>query len=314
MPLALPQYSEGHLGEVQCLSRPSSFFRTARDGNGPGYHSDSWYRYALLADGSTYVGWQNIGEFLVSGDGRRIACRCETASSFESFQVYMLGQALSFALVKQGLEPLHATVVVVDDHAVAFLGSHAFGKSTLAACFLAAGHRLLTDDLFVMRLLADQALAYPGPARIKLFPRIASRFFNDTDSGVKMNPDTNKLILPLDERRRFTDPLPLRAIYTLGAPSEGRRQVSVRLESLSPRDAFVELVKSTFNHRLVGRQRLARQFTFMTRLAALMPVKKLLYPRSVDRLEDVRQAVLTDLGRDESSNGDRRWQFPSARV
>ena len=48
----------------------------------------------------------------------------------------MLGQALSFALVKQGFEPLHATVAVVDDEAVAFLGHNAFGKSTLtgASC------------------------------------------------------------------------------------------------------------------------------------------------------------------------------------
>ena len=85
----------------------------------------------------------------------------------------MLGQALSFALVRQGFEPLHATVVVVDDHAVAFLGGNAFGKSSLAACFLEAGYRLLTDDLLILRESSDRILAYPGPPRIKLFPKIA---------------------------------------------------------------------------------------------------------------------------------------------
>jgi hypothetical protein len=312
MPLALPDYSGGHLGDVECLSRPASFFLAAVQGVAGQARSDPWYRYAALDDGSTYVRWENIGEFLVANDGRRIMCRCETASSFESFQVYMLGQALSFALVKQGLEPLHATVVAVGDHAVAFLGSHALGKSTLAACFLDAGHRLLTDDLFVMRRLSDGVLAYPGPARIKLFPKVASRFFAHAEAGVKMNADTNKLILPLDEARRCAYAVPLKAIYTLAGPGASRRQSSVRVERLSPREAFVELVKGTFNYRLVGRQRLARQFAFMTSLAEFIPVKQLTYPRSLERLAEVRQAVLADLADNGIVNGDRRCQFPSA--
>ena len=53
------------------------------------------------------------------------------------------------------------------NQAVAFLGDNAFGKSSLAACFLAAGARLLTDDLLVLHESSDRVLAYPGPPRIK---------------------------------------------------------------------------------------------------------------------------------------------------
>src|SRR5205823_339252 len=110
-----------------------------------------WYHYAHLEDRSSYVRWIGLGEFLVSSDGRRITCAPAPESSIESFQVYLLGQALSFALVKRGFEPLHATAIAVDGEAIALLGKSGFGKSTLAACFLAADHRLLTDDLLLLQ-------------------------------------------------------------------------------------------------------------------------------------------------------------------
>jgi hypothetical protein len=295
-PLALPECTQDGLGQVECLNAPASFFLTVTQAVGGVAPSDAWYRYAVLHDGSTYARWDTIGEFVVAADGGRITCRRLEESSLESFQVYMLGQALSFALVRQGFEPLHATVVVVDDQAVAFLGGNAFGKSSLAACFLEAGHRLLTDDLLILRESRNRVLAYPGPPRIKLFPKIARRFLGLTASSrVQMNADTNKLILPIDEHRRFTAPIALDAIYALAAPRDACRSPGVSIEMLPPREAFVELVKGTFNRRLVSQQRLERQFDFAAVLTNLIAVKRLSYPRAIDRLNEVREAVLADL-------------------
>ena len=57
---------------------------------------------------------------------------------------------LSFSLLSLGYEPLHATAVVVDGEAVAFLGDCGYGKSTLGAAFLARGFPLLTDDVLAL--------------------------------------------------------------------------------------------------------------------------------------------------------------------
>jgi hypothetical protein len=322
-PLALPEYSHAGLGYVEFVSAPASVFLTALEGVSFDPRSDSWYRYASLHDGSTYVRWDTVGEFLVASDGRRITCRRAEESSVESFQVYLLGQALSFALVKQRFEPLHATVVVVDDQAVALLGNNAFGKSTLAACFLETGCRLLTDDLLILRESAGRIFAYPGPPRIKLFSRMASRFLGHTVNRVQMNPDTDKLILPLDEHRSCASPVALKAIYSLAVPGEACRSPNVSIETLSPREAFVELVRGTFNRRLVSPPRLERQFSAMTSLTDLISVKKLSYPRTIDRLHEVRRTVLADLAREArragsaarlepgTLNGGQRWPFPS---
>jgi hypothetical protein len=297
-PLGLPDYPCGGLGLVECLSAPASVFLEARRGVDFDPGSNSWFRYASLQDGSTYVRWDTVGEFIVAADGRRITCRRLENSADESFQVYLLGQALSFALVKQGFEPLHATVVVVDDQAVAFLGDHGFGKSSLAASFLENGHRLLTDDLLMLRESSDGILAYPGPPRIKLFSRIASRFLGQTMSRVPMNAESDKLILQIDEHRRCARPVALKAIYVLAAPREACRTPKVSIEMLSPREAFVELVKGTFNRRLVSRQRLARQFGVMSSLASRVSVRKLTYPRTVERLQEVQRVVIADLARE----------------
>jgi hypothetical protein len=321
--LALPEYSDGGLGQVEILSAPASVFLTALQGVRFDPRSDSWYRHAFLDDGSTYVRWDIVGEFLVSSDGRRITCRSVEGCSPESFQVYMLGQALSFALVKQRFEPLHATVVVVDDQAVAFLGNNAFGKSTLAACFLETGCRLLTDDLLILRESAGRILAYPGPPRIKLFSRMATRFLGHTVNRVQMNPNTEKLILPLDEHRTCASPVALKAIYSLAVPGEACRSPNVSIKTLSPREAFVELVRGTFNRRLVSPLRLERQFSFMTSLTDLISIKKLSYPRTIDRLHEVRGTVLADLACEArragsaakleagTLNGGQRWPSPS---
>jgi hypothetical protein len=112
-----------------------------------------------------------------------------------------------------------------------------------------------------------------------------------------MNADTDKLILPIDEHRTCASPVALKTIYSLAAPRDACRRPRVSIETLSPREAFVELVKGTFNRQLVSPQRLERQFGFVASLTDLIAVKKLSYPRVIGRLPEVRGRVLADLVR-----------------
>ena len=236
----------------------------------------AWYRHAHLQDGSTYLRWEGLAEFLVSADGHRITFGWMGAASWEALQVYLLGHVLSFALVKQGHEPLHATTVVVDGQAVVFLGNSGFGKSSLAACFLRAGHQLLTDDLLMLREGPEGYTAYPGPPRIKLFPDMARKFLGERATGPPMNLETEKRVIALEPHQRCTTPIPLGAIYALAAPREVARRQRVRIDKLSSQRAFVTLVANTFNRLILGADRLHRQFHETARLAAVVPVRNLL--------------------------------------
>src|SRR5690348_14705152 len=109
--IPLPEQVGSPLGTIEITLGSESFFQSEIAGLLLEDRS-GWRRTARLADGSNYVHWQDLGEFLVSSDGCRITCRRFPEAAIESFQVYLLGQALGFALVQQGFEPLHATTLV----------------------------------------------------------------------------------------------------------------------------------------------------------------------------------------------------------
>jgi hypothetical protein len=251
-----------------------------------------WLEHRTLADGRSYVRWAGLFEFLVAADGTRIVARrlAATPAMPRAFETYLLGQVLSFALIARGLEPLHATAVLVGHGAVGFLGDCGQGKSTLAAAFVCAGHALLTDDLLVLRPDGGRFSAAAGPPRLKLFANPARRLLGATH-GTPMNGRGSKLVFPLGARAARAA-APLRALYVL-RPSRRGRAVTIR--ALSPRRAFVELTRSTFNACVLDGARLARQFDLAARVVARVPVKSLEYPRGFGRLAAVRAAIEADL-------------------
>ncbi len=302
VPLPGPELAGPGKVMVEFFNGSSSFFSRVRHEAGISPGKRDWFQYARFLDGSTYLRWSGLFEFLVSADGRRIACRELNGGSQESFQTYLLGQVLSFALLKHGVEPLHATTVVIDREAVAFLGDCGYGKSSLGAAFIQAGHRLLTDDLLVLKEKGHGYVACPGPPRIKLFPEVARALLERQFKATPMNNLTPKLIIPLDCDQSYRTAAPLRAIYVLAPPPASSRGHRISIRRLSPRRAFIVLLKNTFNIAVIEPDRLKRQFILATRLAAKVPVKSLSYPRILARLPAVREAVRLDLNNGANSN------------
>ena len=293
IPLDLPAYRGGEFSRIELRVGTRDLFLSTI-ANTELVDLESWYQYAHLNDGSSYVRWHGLGEFLVAAGGKCIWCMRAPEALAESFQVYLLGQALSFALVKAGLEPLHGTAIEHEGEAIAMLGSSGFGKSTLAAGFVAAGCRLLTDDQLVLRSYPSGLRAYPGPPRIKLLPDSASRVLGPTAAGVPMNAQTNKHVIALGAAQHCQSAVPLRLIYVLATPSETRRLRRVRAVALSARDAFFALVGNTYNRYIIDPDRLKRQMPQITHLVSTVPVRKLFYPRSFSHLGEVCAAILAD--------------------
>jgi hypothetical protein len=294
-PLPCPASAGSGPVEAEIVAGSADLFHRARKATGLDPNGNRWFQHARLADGSDYLRWSGLFEFLIAPDGRRIACRSLDGPARAAFQTYVLGQVLSFALLKRGIEPLHATAVVIDERAVGFVGDCGYGKSSLGAAFLQAGHRLLTDDLLVIRDEHHGFLAYPGPPRIKLFPEIAQTLLGDGVTGAPMNPQTSKLVIPLGPHQAAQAAVPLRTIYVLRPPTRGSQSTRVTIRTLSQRRACMELIASTFNLVVVEPTRLKRQFDLAARIARRIPVKSLTYPRSLASLPAVRRAILTDV-------------------
>jgi hypothetical protein len=258
---------------------------------------DGWFRCLRLDDGTTYLRWSGLFEFLISPDGREILFYRHKNATHESLRVYLLGQVLSFSLLARGIESLHGTVVVVADGAVALVGDCGYGKSTLAAAMLARGCPVLTDDVITMRDAADGCWIEPGVPRLKLFPSVARRVLPGTRAGTPMNNRTRKLVLPLAGSQVVGRPTRLKAIYVLAAPVRGARGSRPRIQPLTGRRAFLEVVRAAYNLLVVRGDRLAGQFQFANELVARVPIRRLTYPRKLSQLPAVCDAVLSDLAR-----------------
>jgi hypothetical protein len=300
IPLTCPAGATPGLADVSLDNASSAYFASAVRQSSKERATKDWFHRIALPDGSDYLCWSGLFEFLISPDGRQIACHELSDVSRETFQTYLVSQALSCALLKQGIEPLHATVVIIHGQAVAFLGNCGYGKSSLGAAFLRAGHAILTDDMLVTSV-SDRAqptvIAHPGPPRIKLFPNIARRLLGRGRRGTRMNPGTAKLTIPLLDPEHCRQAVPLRALYVLRPPASSRVSRPVTIRPLTQRQACLDLIANTFNTIITDPARSARQFAWAAQLAGMVPVKSLSYPRSLACIPAVLAAICKDLGR-----------------
>lgn len=110
-----------------------------------------------------------------------------------------------------------------------------------------------------------------------------------------MNNGTEKLVLPLKNKRCHSGSASLRALYVLTPPREAPRKQPIELIALSTREAFIALVRGTFNSVVTGSDRAARQYTECLSVASQVPVRRISYPRDLSLLPAVKQAILSDL-------------------
>jgi hypothetical protein len=251
--------------------------------------------FESLQGGATYIRWFQLFEFLISPDGHFVIGHGLSHSGSEAFLSYLLGQALSFSIIKQGGEPLHSTVVEIDGQGVGFIGDCGYGKSTLAAAFLQMGYPLLTDDLLALSEDSDSLLAYPGLPRIKLFSDIAKKVLGERVMGFPITPSSAKLIVPLAPSQSIRTPIPLKAIYVLSPPAPGSLGRKATVRKLPGRKALMSIIRNTYNAKIAEPERLKRQFIWASKIVSRIPIKALSYPRTLESLSSVREAVLGDL-------------------
>jgi hypothetical protein len=180
----------------------------------------------------------------------------------------------------RGDHSLHAGSVDLGGRAVAFGAPGRYGKTTLAAAFVAAGHRLLAEDSTCVRTTGAGASAVPGPAMLRVrrdtFEHLA------VPGATVIARDDDRVHLSLDlERRGTCDPVPLAGVVLLRAWEED----TCRLEPVSTDDAIPDLWALSF-HPPTDDGR-AACFDRIAALVAAVPVWNLYRPLRYDRLPQV---------------------------
>ena len=279
------------LGKVDCLSEGLT------DGQTHGLLSVS-------QDEACYF-YKDAGKYLVRS-GREIIVEPISGADPVVVRLSLLGPAMALALMQRGTFVLHASAVAFQgSRAVAFLGGHAWGKSTLAAMLHLRGHRMLTDDVAAIGLPDDssdpdaaasgaklEATVIPSFPQVKLWPDAASSLGKDAESLPRVHPRVPKVAVAVTEGFSGS-PVPLERIYVLG------KGPCVEIESLTRQNALGELMAHWYGSRF-GPAMLQAIGTssFFLRCATLVnavPTQRLRRPASESPGDPALAAAIEDL-------------------
>jgi hypothetical protein len=238
-----------------------------------------------------FPGW---ADFVVGEDGRRVLCTPVPGTPTETLRHLLVGQVLPRALGLLRDPALHGSAVARDGEAIAFLGMSGRGKSTMALSFARAGWDLLGDDCLVLR---------PAPGGVDVLPTLVeARLWPDSVQALLTPSAPLPAVSHYSVKRRIegritgtrlaTRPARLGRVFLLSPVDDPQSKPTVM--PLEGQQAFESLVQHVM--RLpTGRDLLKREFAFLARLAADVPLRRLQFARAFDQLPAVRAAVLADL-------------------
>lgn len=246
------------------------------------------------------------GELLRFGDGLdfhlgrgRIDYRLRDPGWAEAIEVRLLGTVLSYWLERLEVCVLHASAVVADGRAVAFMANNRGGKSALAATMMAGGAPLLTDDLLPVELRDGEIVARSGYPQMRMWPDAVEHFFAGRRPRSAYPRRFGKHWLPVgaDGFGEFhAAAVPLGRLYLPRRKDGPASSREVRMSKLPPRKAVIELLRCSFSPNIVEAVGLQRhRLETFARLVEQVPVRRLDYPSGLGALPRVRLAVLDDL-------------------
>jgi hypothetical protein len=281
---------------VDLIWQPSARYASRREydqGESP------WLETHETADGNyvrlTYTGTDIA--FVLSQQGTHIWIINPDATHSEARAIpYLLGPVLGFVLRLRGVVSLHASAVVVDGQAVAFMGPVGAGKSTLAALFAAHGCPVITDDVLPLLHRGNAWWVQPGYPRLRLWPPSLKAVNRKPDGLPPVVPGWDKRYLDLDTAFH-PRPLPLARVYIL-VDWQPAPHLAPRLERAGPQKALFDLMPHTYTNYLLDRVMQAHEFSVLSDLAQSVPVYRVTAPNELDRLPMLRDRILEN-----SANG-----------
>lgn len=277
-PLLPPSPEQNHDIDIQLLDRPPDVADGERHYATCACMDESEGLRLLRKADDSFEFWFGDGTWArINGKATHIDAFTPASSTDEDTLSYLTGPVLGFALSMRGVLALHASAVVLDGFAVAFVGPSGAGKSTTAALLSLAGAKVLTEDLLALTGVEDggQIAAHPGFASIRLWPDGASLL--GLSSLPRVTANWNKLELPVSTA---SEGVPLGLVYLLDVDSASRvKSVSAPLPAAT---VLLELVASTYVSHLLRRSDSGKTLVRLGALALRVPVRRLTIARPPD--------------------------------
>jgi hypothetical protein len=269
-------------------AEPREFYANEeRDENG-----EPTLRIATLQGGDYYrMSYHDGTRVVIDRRGERVWADAPDRFDVEHTATYLLGPVLGFLLRLRGTTCLHASAVMIDGRAIAFVGSAGAGKSSTAAEFARAGYTVIADDVLPIQDLDDRFRVHPAYPRLRLWSDTAAALFGDAEALPRITPGWDKRFLDLRAAPfEFQEgPVELGSVYLLEEAD------SVGIEPMALRDALIALVGQTYACKLLDPRMRSEEFDLLGRLVDRVPVRRLFRGGRFEDVGALTQAVVRDL-------------------
>lgn len=202
------------------------------------------------------------GRFRVDAAGTVVDCAPSALPAW-LWQRFLVGQLLPLASTLRGLEPMHASAVVVGGEAILLLGSSGAGKTSLALHLAGLGAEMLADDVTAVESADGCVLAHPATSLASVASEELERIPVEARRrwmGLGVAEDETRLVID-----RVADrPYPVGAVLLVTRRADAP-EISIAPSSV---DWPAALLGATFNAYHREPARLERQLEVCARLAA----------------------------------------------
>ena len=233
-----------------------------------------------------HLSWRAVGELVIQ-DGNRIVITPSPDAVEEALRLFVVGAGFGVLLHQRGLLVLHASGAVIDGSVAGLLGGRRWGKSTTAMALRQRGHRIIADELLVMRFDGDQAMAISGSSPIKLRSDALRSMGGDPDTSVPVRPGHQKYFV--SDSTITEGEFPLRALFLLGAGD------TLSVAAVPPAEAFFGVAPHVYVCRFgtgflesTGADHTFRQLGLLLKRTSVM---RLYRQRDLSQLSEIAKLV-----------------------
>lgn len=238
------------------------------------------------------IRFTRVADFYLWPD--KIVCHLTEPAHRHWVEIWLLGIVLAYWLELQGIPALHASAVVINGRAIAFLSSNKGGKSSLAASLMQLGYPLLTDDILPVERHDSSFLGRPGYPQMRMWPDQAEHFAGHADLE-QVHPQVSKRRVPVKALTKGAFCGSVRTLGGLYLP-ERRDTLGIAITTLAPAEALMALIRNAFLAHNVQLPALeAARLRFFAALVRFVPVKRLVYPDGLEHLPAACDAILQDV-------------------
>lgn len=203
---------------------------------------DNQYKETSTEDG--------FGKFYICGN-KHIVVYYHDEDYLERYLIHSLfGFGFSYLLRRRRIFLLHGSSVYFDGNAAVIVGNSEAGKSSLAACLVQQGGRIISDDTTRLELGSGTPFAYPSyPLR---------RLYRNTIEHLGLGMEGASEIISKEDKFAFKDcdqsiflnrEAPVKAIVRI-APTDTDVVYLVREEI---KDAILVICRNVYNYQYINR-------------------------------------------------------------